>query len=182
MPVLLQAWVCRNMPRGRTDGWQGQQVRRAQPRELVYRPINRFILANTEQLHEKIKTMSERIRRLEEALQSSHSQLSAADHPLLRPNLLLIKKSPELFGIDQQQLAVHSESPPDGEPRHDERTVTAEDLRAGSASSREGDEVSVRDEFEAVAWLTMAGAVCDLHGRADRQRTVQAGGRARGTG
>ena len=111
--------------------------------------MNRFILANTEQLHEKIKTMSERIRLLEDALQNSHARNSPTEHPLLRRDLLLIKKSPELFGIDQQQLAVHSESTPDGQPRHDDRV--AEDMRAGSTpSSREGDEVRVPDIFQSV--------------------------------
>lgn len=60
----------------------------------------RFILANTEQLHDKIKTMSERIRQLEEALQVVQSQISPEEHPLLRQDLLSIKKSPELFGMD----------------------------------------------------------------------------------
>ncbi|CAL1713138.1 unnamed protein product [Somion occarium] len=61
---------------------------------------SRFILANTEQLHEKIKCMSERIRQLEEALQALQSQLSPNKHPLLQQELLSIKKSPELFGVD----------------------------------------------------------------------------------
>ncbi|OBZ71228.1 putative transcriptional regulatory protein C1F7.11c [Grifola frondosa] len=61
---------------------------------------SRFILANTEQLHDKIKSMSKRIRELEEALHVIQSQHSTDPHPLLRPELLLIKKSPELFGVD----------------------------------------------------------------------------------
>ena len=61
--------------------------------------ITRFILANTEQLHEKIKDMSDRIRQLEDALQQAYSQLSQAPHPLLSENLLQIKTSQELFGV-----------------------------------------------------------------------------------
>ncbi|KAL6303466.1 hypothetical protein BKA93DRAFT_734813 [Sparassis latifolia] len=71
---------------------------------------SRFILANTEQLHEKIKAMSERIRNLEDALQSMHAQYSPEVHPLLRPELLLIKRSPELFGIDRSGMPTTSAS------------------------------------------------------------------------
>ncbi|KAH9891660.1 hypothetical protein C8Q73DRAFT_700238 [Cubamyces lactineus] len=56
---------------------------------------SRFILANTEQLHEKIKSMSGRIRELEDALGELHP-----GHALLRDELLTIKKSTELFGVD----------------------------------------------------------------------------------
>ncbi|KAI0670752.1 hypothetical protein C8Q78DRAFT_809999 [Trametes maxima] len=62
---------------------------------------SRFILANTEQLHEKIKAMSGRIRELEEAL----NEVQPAHH-LLREDLLLIKKSADLFGVDPQPLQV----------------------------------------------------------------------------
>ncbi|KAI0917333.1 hypothetical protein AcV5_007828 [Taiwanofungus camphoratus] len=65
---------------------------------------SRFILANTEQLHEKIKAMSERIRQLEDALQVLHTQHSTEPHPLLRQELLLIKRSPELFGVDRNGM------------------------------------------------------------------------------
>ncbi|KAI0781976.1 hypothetical protein C8Q75DRAFT_728229 [Abortiporus biennis] len=63
---------------------------------------SRFILANTEQLHEKIKSMSERIRQLEDALQSVYARVAPDEHPLLRQELLLIKKTAELFGLEQQ--------------------------------------------------------------------------------
>ncbi|CDO71474.1 hypothetical protein BN946_scf184909.g68 [Trametes cinnabarina] len=56
---------------------------------------SRFILANTEQLHEKIKSMSGRIRELEDALHEARP-----GHHLLRDDLLSIKKSTELFGVD----------------------------------------------------------------------------------
>ncbi|PIL22526.1 transcription factor [Ganoderma sinense ZZ0214-1] len=59
---------------------------------------SRFILANTEQLHEKIKSMSQRIRALEDALHELQS-----GHPLLREELLDIKKSADLFGVDPSQ-------------------------------------------------------------------------------
>ncbi|KAF9071214.1 hypothetical protein BDP27DRAFT_535225 [Rhodocollybia butyracea] len=50
---------------------------------LVSGKGTRFILANTEQLHAKIHDMSEHIRRLEEALESSADH--SGSHPLLQP-------------------------------------------------------------------------------------------------
>nr|VWP00401.1 Uncharacterized protein [Ganoderma boninense] len=49
-------------------------------------------------LHEKIKSMSQRIRALEDALHELQS-----GHPLLREELLDIKKSADLFGVDPTQ-------------------------------------------------------------------------------
>ncbi|KIP08095.1 hypothetical protein PHLGIDRAFT_391785 [Phlebiopsis gigantea 11061_1 CR5-6] len=95
---------------------------------------SRFILANTEQLHDKIKTMSERIHQLEDGLRTTHTQLSPQhEHPLLRQDLLLIKKSPELFGIDQH-LMVHDATT---ELHH----RTEDPIRMSPASSsKDGDE------------------------------------------
>jgi len=53
--------------------------------------INRFILADTEQLHEKIYEMSNRIRQLEDALAILQSTVSDQRHPLLTDELLKIK-------------------------------------------------------------------------------------------
>ncbi len=80
--------------------------------------------------------MSERIRILEEALRAVQSQISHDEHPLLRQELLLIKKSPELFGVDHHQPPVSARSPDN--QRRDEEPIAA----ASSNSSREGtDEV-----------------------------------------
>ena len=81
--------------------------------------------------------MSERIRQLEDALQALQSQVAPDDqHPLLRQELLLIKKSPELFGVDHHQAPTTSTI-------HDNQRRGEELHRAPSAnSSREGtDEV-----------------------------------------
>ncbi|KAF9453101.1 hypothetical protein P691DRAFT_659182, partial [Macrolepiota fuliginosa MF-IS2] len=59
---------------------------------------SRFILANTEQLHDKIGELSDRVRQLEEALEQLQSQCSNQTHPLLAPDLLKIKTSQELYG------------------------------------------------------------------------------------
>ncbi|CCM00380.1 uncharacterized protein FIBRA_02410 [Fibroporia radiculosa] len=53
---------------------------------------NRFVLANTEVLHEKITTLSNRVRQLEDALQETYSQISLEQHPLLSDDLLQIKR------------------------------------------------------------------------------------------
>jgi benzoyl-CoA reductase/2-hydroxyglutaryl-CoA dehydratase subunit BcrC/BadD/HgdB len=53
---------------------------------------NRFILANTEVLHEKISELSNRVRELEDALARSHSLHTHEPHPLLREDLLSIKR------------------------------------------------------------------------------------------
>ena len=75
--------------------------------------------------------MSERIRQLEEALRSLHLKLSPDEHPLLSQELLLIKKSPELFGVEQQQqLAAAS-----AEARTGREETVASTARAESAGS-----------------------------------------------
>ncbi|KAG8884094.1 hypothetical protein FRB98_002619 [Tulasnella sp. 332] len=50
-----------------------------------------FILANTEELHEKIALLQGRIGELEDALASVHASTSNSPHPLLREELLAIK-------------------------------------------------------------------------------------------
>lgn len=50
-----------------------------------------MLLADTEQLHEKIRVMSGRIRTLEEGLHTLHSRYSRQAHPLLKSELLSIK-------------------------------------------------------------------------------------------
>ncbi|CAK5273866.1 unnamed protein product [Mycena citricolor] len=53
---------------------------------------NRFVLANTEELHEKINELSYRVRQLEDGLKQSHLQHTSDTHPLLLPDLLNIKR------------------------------------------------------------------------------------------
>lgn len=59
----------------------------------------RFILANTEQLHEKIIQLGDRVRQLEEALEAAQSSSSNQPHPLLSPDLLRIKTSQDLYTV-----------------------------------------------------------------------------------
>jgi hypothetical protein len=54
--------------------------------------LNRFVLANTEALHEKIAELANRVRQLEDALAQSHASSSSEPHPLLSDDLLKIKR------------------------------------------------------------------------------------------
>ncbi|KAG9223783.1 hypothetical protein CCMSSC00406_0004876 [Pleurotus cornucopiae] len=53
---------------------------------------NRFVLANTEALHDKIGQLAQRVRELEDALQEAHSRYSSERHQLLSDELLQIKR------------------------------------------------------------------------------------------
>ncbi|KAE9406550.1 hypothetical protein BT96DRAFT_875520 [Gymnopus androsaceus JB14] len=64
----------------------------------------RFVLADTEKLHEKIAQMSDRIRQLEDALTILHSTTGATEpHPLLDRDYLKIKSSLELHAAIQNE-------------------------------------------------------------------------------
>lgn len=51
----------------------------------------RFVLASTQELHEKITQLANRVRQLEDGLRVSHAQVSPEQHPLLSDDLLKIK-------------------------------------------------------------------------------------------
>ena len=54
--------------------------------------FHRFVLSNTEFLHEKINALASRVRQLEDALEQSHANLSTEPHPLLTAELRALKK------------------------------------------------------------------------------------------
>ncbi|KAL0952109.1 hypothetical protein HGRIS_008740 [Hohenbuehelia grisea] len=56
---------------------------------------NRLILANTEELHDRIDTLCGRIRELEDALRLLQASVSDEQHPLLREDRIFSKTSPE---------------------------------------------------------------------------------------
>ena len=64
----------------------------------IFRPTrqqsrhNSFILANTEVLHDKIGTLSNRVRQLEDALAEAYAMYHSERHPLLSDELLQIKR------------------------------------------------------------------------------------------
>ncbi|KIM39486.1 hypothetical protein M413DRAFT_446984 [Hebeloma cylindrosporum] len=70
----------------------------------------RFILADTEQLHEKIYEMSNRIRQLEDALAILQSTVSDLRHPLLTEELLKVKFGSESINA-RQATTSDDESP-----------------------------------------------------------------------
>src|SRR6266511_4348223 len=53
--------------------------------------VFRFVLASTQDLHEKIAHLANRVRQLEDGLRVSHAQISTEQHPLLSDELLKIK-------------------------------------------------------------------------------------------
>lgn len=69
-------------------------------------------MANTEQLHEKIVELSERVRQLEDALGDLQSTVSDASHPLLAPELLKIKTFQDLYGISIMPRSTQSQITP----------------------------------------------------------------------
>ncbi|KAJ7623430.1 hypothetical protein FB45DRAFT_925655 [Roridomyces roridus] len=75
---------------------------------------NRFVLANTEVLHDKIGELSNRIRALEDGLAQSHGHHSLQPHPLLVPELLNIKRPLERERLDAPPKQEPSESQTDG--------------------------------------------------------------------
>ncbi|KAJ6485930.1 fungal-specific transcription factor domain-containing protein [Mycena sanguinolenta] len=87
---------------------------------------NRFVLADTEVLHDKIGELANRVRQLEDGLAQSHSLHSLQAHPLLTPELLKIKRP-----LERERLDVPKEQKPD--------TNTNEGVDAmGSLSISEG--------------------------------------------
>nr|VWO94620.1 N/A [Ganoderma boninense] len=73
----------------------------------------RFVLANTEVLHDKITILANRVRALEDALEDAHSNLSGEIHPLLSDELRALKRplereSPEEQVQEQEQEVIES--------------------------------------------------------------------------
>ena len=79
--------------------------------------MSRFILANTEELHERIEELQERITQLEVGLQSLYRQTCSGEsnepHPLLTDDLLNIKTpmGAEIVGSANPRLRRHTHSP-----------------------------------------------------------------------
>lgn len=54
-------------------------------------PLLRLVLANTEELHDRIEILCSRVRELEDALRTLQDTVSDEPHPMLRNDLLQIK-------------------------------------------------------------------------------------------
>jgi hypothetical protein len=75
---------------------------------------NRFVLASTTELHEKISELSNRVRELEDGLRVSHTQLSTDPHPLLTEELLRIKAP-----LQREPSGAPASAPKEEEPNPD---------------------------------------------------------------
>ncbi|KAI9450548.1 fungal-specific transcription factor domain-containing protein [Russula earlei] len=81
---------------------------------LVTGQGTRFVLADTDRLHNKITEMSARIRQLEDGLAMSHSGVSRDPHPLLQRDLLQIKSIIDLHSAVDQSIEDDGTTEPDG--------------------------------------------------------------------
>ncbi|KAK1236247.1 hypothetical protein PQX77_000509 [Marasmius sp. AFHP31] len=104
----------------------------------------RFVLADTEKLHEKIARMSDRIRLLEDALTILHTSTGAADsHPLLDRESLKIKSIIELH-------AAVSSSQPEGQEQPQEESEDSQYIDAFGT-------LAIRDDGAATFYGRSAG-------------------------
>lgn len=71
--------------------------------------VRRFVLASTQELHEKITELCSRVRDLEDALRTSHSQSSSESHPLLSDELLRIKAPLQREGPPRSQTTINQQ-------------------------------------------------------------------------
>jgi hypothetical protein len=74
-----------------TTGQGNRYVPESLARSVPHTITFSFVLASTQELHEKITELCTRVRDLEDALRTSHDQSSTEPHPLLSDELLLIK-------------------------------------------------------------------------------------------
>ncbi|KAJ7631664.1 fungal-specific transcription factor domain-containing protein [Mycena polygramma] len=89
---------------------------------------NRLVLANTEELHNRIEHLCSRIRDLEDALRILQEAVSDRPHPLLRTDLLHIKSAPSPEGPSSS-----------GGSRNSSSTLASDEI-PNSAQSRTEDE------------------------------------------
>ena len=75
------------------------------PRHLGSSFFSRFVLASTQELHEKVAILTSRVRDLEDGLRTSHAQQSEEPHPLLAEDLLTIKTPLQREGLAQMRAS-----------------------------------------------------------------------------
>ncbi|KAK7063598.1 Zn(2)-C6 fungal-type domain-containing protein [Favolaschia claudopus] len=71
---------------------------------------HRLVLANTEELHDRIEHLVSRIRELEDALRTLHETVSDEPHPLLRTDLLHLKATPFSYQSPSERTSSSSDS------------------------------------------------------------------------
>jgi hypothetical protein len=69
----------------------------------------RFVLASTQELHEKITELCSRVRDLEDGLRAEHAQNSSELHPLLSDELLRIKAPLQREAAPRNPTIVHQQ-------------------------------------------------------------------------
>ncbi|EJD00583.1 uncharacterized protein FOMMEDRAFT_91493 [Fomitiporia mediterranea MF3/22] len=72
---------------------------------------SRFVLANTDRLHEKLLRMSARIRQLEDALQIAQASVTPVSHPLLSEELLAVKSCVDIMAEREDSEDVADRAP-----------------------------------------------------------------------
>ena len=92
-----------------------------------------MVLANTEELHEKIDRLCSRVRELEDGLRTLQSTVSDQTHPLLREDLLNIKAPTATLSTTGR-----NESPPQ---------ATSSNITLAPRLERIADEDSLIDAF-----------------------------------
>ncbi|KIJ16385.1 hypothetical protein PAXINDRAFT_75585 [Paxillus involutus ATCC 200175] len=110
----------------------------------------RFVLADTEKLHEKISLMSDRIRQLEDALAAMQSSVSSGEpHPLLHRELLGIKSIIDLHAAVEGGEATKNNDDVDNDSQYIESFGTLALRDDGAATfygPSAGSEVSILGE------------------------------------
>ncbi|KIO25882.1 hypothetical protein M407DRAFT_24844 [Tulasnella calospora MUT 4182] len=126
----------------------------------------RFILANTEELHEKISELQGRITELEDALTVSHAAHSSHPHPLLRPDLLALKTP---LGAELVGRGGSTQSPKQGQsPEPQEEVIESFGtltIGEGGVSTFYGSTVGSEFLFEDEEDELGRASASDAHGR-----------------
>ena len=128
----------------------------------------RFILANTEQLHTKIHEMSERIRHLEEALETLHSRCTSEVHPLLQSEYLGIKSTMGLYGGGFQGAVDASSTPSENGHDHDPKSGPME-VDVGSHKN----ENSVHQVRPAELYIVLCLLMCPYYQFKEQQESTE---------
>ncbi|KAG1743311.1 fungal-specific transcription factor domain-containing protein [Suillus paluster] len=118
---------------------------------------SRFILANTEQLHSKIIQMSDRIRQLEDALETVQAKCSSDPHPLLHQDSLRIKNSLELYS-SHATSGRHAQTEGTSKENH----ASNFQLSVASSSTRDADKV--RDSRSEERYSSAEALISDVPG------------------
>ncbi|KAG2095698.1 uncharacterized protein F5147DRAFT_755065 [Suillus discolor] len=122
----------------------------------------RFVLADTEKLHQKIAQMSDRIRQLEDAL--SISQTSPGEqHPLLHRNLLDIKSIIDLHAAIDEETAGKSKHEVDDDSQYIESFGTLA-IRDDGAATFYGPSAGSEVSIALAAFFTTADCITIIPG------------------